>query len=420
MRQFYTFLYWLVLPFILGRLIWRAFKQPDYLKRIHERFGSYPIKLKESIWVHAVSVGESIAAIPLVEALLISYPHIPILMTTTTPTGAARINAALQNRVTQVYLPYDLPFAMQRLVDAMNPKIGIIMETEWWPNLLYICHKNKLPICLFNARLSEKSARGYQKIASFSHLMLSHMVAITAQSEDDAKRLIMLGADREKITITGNIKFDMTVPINLEQQTKYLRSTLGNRPIWIAASTHEGEEKIVLKAHRIICQSKKDALLILVPRHPDRFHAVRNLCEENFKTISRSQHSDRIPKDVAVYLADTMGEMLLLYSVADITFIGGSLVPIGGHNSIEASILAKPILTGPHLDNFKKVSKLLLEANAQMIIHDELSLANIVLDLMNDQDKRKRMGDNAKEVVEHNRGALQKQLTIIKKILTTA
>lgn len=407
-----------MLPFILLRLLWRAVKQPDYLKRIPERFGYYPLSLKECLWIHAVSVGESIATVPFVKALRVTYPDLPLVMTTTTPTGAARIKALFGDDVTQVYLPYDLSYAMQRLVNAMNPRIGIIMETEWWPNLLHICHKNKIPICLFNARLSEQSAKGYKKIASLTHSMLSQMTAITAQSEADMKRLLALGADQRKITITGNLKFDIKVPTDLSEPSKALRNQLGNnRFIWIAASTHEGEEKLILKAHRSICQDKNEALLILVPRHPQRFNAVRNLCEENFKTISRSHTNENITAETQVYLADTMGEMMLLYSVADIAFIGGSLVAIGGHNSIEAAALAKPIITGPHLTNFTKVSELFLKAEAQIIIHDERSLADTVLDLINDADKRHHMGQQALQVVNKNRGALEKQLAIVKKII---
>jgi 3-deoxy-D-manno-octulosonic-acid transferase len=414
---FDAILYRLILPFVLLRLILRSLRQPDYRKRLAERFGYYPFTLEKCLWIHAVSVGESLAALPLIQALKKRYPNDPILVTTTTPTGAARIRAALGDSVKHAYLPYDLPGAMRRFQNAMHPRLGIIMETEWWPNLLHISQERQIPICLLNARLSEQSARGYRYIAAFTQTMLSQMHSIAAQSQADAERLIALGAHPEKVTVTGNIKFDILPPADLAQQSQALRSELGeNRLIWIAASTHEGEEAIILKAHQLICQKAPDTLLILVPRHPNRFAAVAKLCAADFITIKRSQQTT-VTKETQVYLADTMGELFLLYSVSDMAFVAGSFMPIGGHNTLEPALLAKPIITGPHLHNFTEISALLISAKAQVIVKEAADLSIAILDLMAHPEKRSQMGESAKQVVRENQGALTKQLGIIEKIL---
>lgn len=413
MRYFYSFLFYLIIPFILLRLIWRSIRQPIYRQRIGERFGYYPYQLQNSIWVHAVSVGEAIAAIPLIKALQIQYPTSRLLVTTMTPTGAARVQAAFGDTVQHAYIPYDLPGAMQRFMNTMNPAICIIMETELWPNLLAACEEANVPMCLVNARLSEKSARGYHQIGGMTRTMLQQLSAIAAHGELDALRFIELGAPKDKVTVTGNIKFDISIPDELRAKESELLDQLGkDRFIWVAASTHEGEEEIILAAHKKICEKDANALLILVPRHPNRFDMVAKMAESQFVTARRSQQQLVMP-GTQVYLADTMGELLLMYAVADVAFVAGSLVPRGGHNMLEAAALGKPLLTGPHLFNFAEISEMLIAAQAMKVVTDAETLAEQLTYYANDLPERAKMGKAALQVVMNNRGALDKQMAVI-------
>ncbi len=413
MRYLYTFLFYLALPFIFIRLLWRSGRQSGYRQRLGERLGYYPFTLDKCLWVHAVSVGETLAAIPLIKTLQSRYPHLPMLVTTMTPTGAARVNTAFGNSVYHAYLPYDVPSATHRFLNSMHPVVAIIMETELWPNLIAACQKKHIPICLVNARLSEKSARGYHKIASITRKMLQTINAIAAHGQVDADRFIALGAPKERMQITGNIKFDLMLPPDLTAKASALRGLLGKqRFIWIAASTHEGEEEIILAVHKKIRETNPHALLILVPRHPDRFDAIAKLCSQSFITARRSQN-EQCALETAVYLGDTMGELLLLYAVSDVTFVGGSLIPRGGHNMLEPGALGKPILTGPHLFNFAEISELFITENALIKVKDVDALVMQLLDLMQHSDKRHQMGERALKVIAANRGALAKQEQII-------
>jgi 3-deoxy-D-manno-octulosonic-acid transferase len=415
MRYLYTFLFYLALPFIFLRLWWRSLRQPAYRQRMSERLGFYPQKLEKSIWVHAVSVGEVIAAIPLIKALISRYPHLPMVVTTMTPTGAERVKTALGDRVIHAYIPYDLPDAVQRFIDHMHPVIAIIMETELWPNLLAVSRKNNIPICLVNARLSEKSAKGYHRIAPLAQEMLRNLDLIAAHGYADADRFIALGALKERLVVTGNIKFDIELPAELATKSLVLREMLGKqRFIWIAASTHEGEEEIILAAHKKIREHNPSALLILVPRHPERFDAIAKLIEQSFVSSRRSMQQD-CTQETAVYLGDTMGELLLLYSAADVAFVAGSLIPRGGHNMLEPGALGKPIITGIHLFNFAEISELFVSANALIKVLDANSLAAQLILLMQQPEERKQMGDRALKVVAANRGALAKQIEMVSK-----
>lgn len=417
MRYLYSLLFYITLPYVFFRL-WRKGKRlPDYRKRLKERLGFYPLKLKKSIWVHAVSVGETLAAIPLVKYLQASFPNIPIVMTTMTPTGAARVKHAFGDSIIHAYLPYDLPDAVSRFLKSIQPEIAIIMETELWPNLLAACRKKNIPVCLVNARLSLKSAKGYARINSLTREMLQNISLIAAHGEPDAKRFIELGAPKERVFVTGNVKFDLELPKELIANSNSLREMLGkDRFIWIAASTHEGEEEIMLKAHQKLCEVNREALLILVPRHPDRFNAIAKLCEQAFPTQRRSQ-KEAFNKNTAVYLGDTMGELLLMYGAADVAFIGGSLIARGGHNILEPGALGKPIFTGPHLMNFKEISNLFSAAQALIKVNDADSLANYLVELMQDAKARYAMGMRARQVVDANRGALSNQLRLIQSFL---
>lgn len=413
MRYLYSFLFYLAIPFVLLRLLWRSYRQPIYRKRLAERFGFYPYQLQNCIWVHAVSVGEAIAAIPLIKALQKKYPTSKILVTTMTPTGAARVQEAFGKTVQHAFIPYDLPGAMRRFMKTMQPVICIIMETELWPNLIAACHQANVPVCLVNARLSEKSARGYQRIGGMTRTMLQQLSAIAAHGEADARRFIELGAAKEKVTITGNIKFDIDVPDELRVKEGELLSQLGQeRFIWIAASTHEGEEEIILAAHKQVCAADPTALLVLVPRHPNRFDEVAKMAEAQFVTARRSQQP-LVTMETRVYLADTMGELLLMYAVSDVAFVAGSLVSRGGHNMLEAAALGKPLLSGPSLFNFAEISDMLISANAMKVVTNADSLASELIQYANNATTRKWVGEAALQVVVNNRGALERQMAVI-------
>lgn len=416
LRYLYTFLFYLALPFIFMRLGWRSWRLPAYRKRWGERLGFYPFKLEKCLWVHAVSVGEAVAAIPLIKGLQVNYPHLPLLVTTMTPTGAARITKTFGESVIHAYIPYDLPDAMRRFMQAMHPLAVVIMETELWPNLLVACHQKRIPVCLVNARLSAKSARGYQRVAPLTREMLQYVNVIAAHGQADAERFVALGALKERVVVTGNLKFDLELPEKGADEILRLRECLGKeRFIWIAASTHEGEEEIILAAHQKLREKNPQALLILVPRHPDRFHAVTKMCEQSFVTARRSEGQLCQP-ETGVYMGDTMGELLLMYGAADVTFVGGSLIPRGGHNMLEPGALAKPVLTGVHLFNFAEISELFVSARALTTVINADALAAELMRLMNNPGEREAMGRRAKQVVDENRGALAKQLALINEV----
>jgi 3-deoxy-D-manno-octulosonic-acid transferase len=287
-----------------------------------------------------------------------------------------------------------------------------------WPNFVAACANKKIPVCLLNARLSEKSAAGYRQVQALTKEMLKNVDSIAAHAKADAERFIALGAKPENVSVAGSIKFDLMIPADLTEKAAELRSQLGkDKFIWIAASTHEGEEEIILAAHKHLLTTDKDALLILVPRHPERFDAIATLCAQHFVTSRRSQKT--IEPNMQVYLADTMGEMLLFYQVADVTFVGGSLIQRGGHNLLEPAALQKPVLSGPHLFNFIDISQLLLQGKALIIVNNENELATEVVKLAQDANARTTKGQAAKAVVDANRGALAKQLAVVNGFLQT-
>ena len=406
------------MPFIFLRLFWRSRRLTGYRHRMLERLGFYPFKLEKCIWVHAVSVGEVIAAIPLIKALQAAHPNLPMLVTNMTPTGAARVQATFGDTVRQAYLPYDLPGAVSRFMKAMQPQLCVIIETEMWPNLLAACQHHSIPVCLTNARLSAKSARGYARIAPLAKEMFANVTRISACGQADAERFIALGANPERLTVTGNMKFDLVLPEGLEAKGEALRAMLGaNKFIWIAASTHEGEEEIVLQAHRQLLAVNPQALLILVPRHPDRFDEIAQLTAKQFKTQRRSAH-ESIHTETEVYVGDTMGEMMLMYAASDAALVAGSLIPRGGHNILEPAALAKPILTGEHVFNFAEICQMFFQANALLKIDDADSLARQLIFLMQNDVERHAQGQRARAVMDANRGALAKQLQIIQQITT--
>jgi 3-deoxy-D-manno-octulosonic-acid transferase len=421
-RTLYTLLFHIGLPLVALRLWLRARKAPAYRQRIGERFAlGLPTLQPGGIWVHAVSVGESIAAAPMIRALLARYPQLPITVTCMTPTGSERIKAMFANepRIQHCYLPYDLPWAAGRFLDHVRPVLGIIMETELWPNHIHQCAKRHIPVVLANARLSERSARGYGKFAKLTRPMLAEMSWIAVQTEAEAQRFRDLGARPECVAVTGSIKFDLSIDPQLLESARQLREQwqASQRPVWIAASTHAGEDESVLSAHRQLVATHPDALLILVPRHPERFDSVHELCvQQGLATVRRSS-GQAVSAQTSVLLGDTMGELLFLYALADCAFVGGSLVPNGGHNLLEPAALAKPVLSGPHLFNFLEIAALLRTAGALAEIYDAASLSAVVQRLFDQPQVARDMADAGLEVMKANQGALQRLLDGIGRLL---
>ncbi|MFJ2459854.1 lipid IV(A) 3-deoxy-D-manno-octulosonic acid transferase [Pseudomonas neuropathica] len=414
-RTLYTALFYLGLPLVAIRLWLRARKAPAYARRIGERFSyGMPTLQPGGIWVHAVSVGESIAAAPMIRALLQRYPQLPITVTCMTPTGSERIQALFANepRIQHCYLPYDLPCAAARFLDRVQPKLAVIMETELWPNHIHQCAKRGIAVALANGRLSERSAKGYGRFGKLTAPMLAEMSLFAVQTEAEAQRFRDLGARPETVEVTGSIKFDLTIDPQLLQRAADLRGQWQalERPVWIAASTHEGEDEVILDAHRRLLTNHPDALLILVPRHPERFNSVFELCQrEGFTTVRRSTGSN-VDAQTSVLLGDTMGELLFLYALADSAFVGGSLVANGGHNLLEPAALAKPVISGPHLFNFLDIAAQLREAGALAEVDDAEGLALEVQRLFELPRDAQRMADAGLAVMRRNQGALQRLL----------
>jgi len=427
MRFFYTVIFYLAMPLIVLRLLWRSRLAPAYRRRIAERFGWFAApdfsktgKQKKCIWVHAVSVGETIAAAPMVRALQKRYPDFPIVLTTMTPTGSERVRALFGDSVFHVYAPYDVPGCLARFLRRVQPQLLIIMETELWPNIIHACARRHIPVLLANARLSEKSARGYARFRTLTAALLRELAMVAAQNAVDGDRFVRLGLPAENLVVTGSIKFDIDLDADLVQRAKRDKNAWsrdGRRVIWIAASTHEGEDEWALSAHRRLRERHADALLILVPRHPERFNAVANLVERAGMALARRSAGQIPDGQTAVLLGDTMGELLWLYGCADIAWVGGSLVERGGHNTLEAAAWGLPILTGPSDFNFREISTLLENAGALRKVADADALAQALRELAAEPAQRAQRGEQGRLVVENNRGALQRLLDAIAKLL---
>lgn len=413
MRRLYTLLLYLLIPAVLLRLAWRGFQLPGYWRRIPERFGFItPPTLPPGayiVWLHAVSVGEAQAAVPLVQKLIARDARLRIVLTTMTPTGAAHVRDKLGDDVTHYYVPYDLPGAVRRFLSRVRPRMAIIMETELWPNIFHCCAARATPLILANARLSERSARRYAHVHSLISATLNQVTAIAAQSAPDAERLIDLGAPRERVRVTGSIKFDIKLPASLHEQAAVLRRSLGTeRALWIAASTREGEEELILDAFDAVKQALPHSLLVLVPRHPERFAKIAALCRKrDLRTVLRSE-GRACDERTDVFIGDSMGELPLFYAASDVAFVGGSLVPAGGHNLIEPAALGLPLITGPYMFNFTEVSRLLREAGAVTEITNANDLGAAVVRHLQDANLRHAAGERGRRLVEQNRGALHK------------
>lgn len=418
MRLIYTSIFYLAVPFILLRLLWRAFAAPAYAKRWSERFAFFkPFATdKKVIWFHTVSVGEFIAALPLIK-LLQARDDVFLVVTTTTPTGSERVRASLGESVFHVYAPYDLPDVLARFIKRVKPSLLLIMETELWPNTLAACAKHNIPSLLINARMSEKSARGYEKFSALTRPMLQNLTRALVQNKTDAARFHRIGLPLVNTDVTGNVKFDLTLSDELRQKAAGLKqewSQAGDYVLWIAASTHQGEDEIILDAFAQCQQNPalKNLRLALVPRHPERFNSVANLCESRGFAIAR-RSAQMVAADTHIIIGDTMGELLLMFGASDIAFVGGSLVPNGGHNFIEPAAWQLPILSGTYVFNFAEVARLLGDAGALTLVPSANELAQQVELLALDVAERNKRGAAALQVANENRGALEKTLKII-------
>lgn len=412
-RLAYALLWYCLTPLIWLRLAWRARKQPEYLQNLGERYGFYrQTPFNRLIWVHAVSVGETRAAQPLIEGLLAQWPEHRILLTGMTPTGrqtgAEVYGARFGERVIQVYLPYDYPGAVRRFFAHFNPAFGVLMETEIWPNLLAAAKTAGVPVVLANARLSARSARGYGRFDALVRPAFAALAGVAAQTSGDARRLGELGAPT--VDVCGNLKFDVTPDPDKLLLGQRWRAALNGRPVWLAASTREGEEPLILAAWRQVAPS--GALLVLVPRHPQRFDAVAALVRE--AGLSCVRRSDGLPQaDTAVWLGDSMGEMVAYYALADLAFIGGSLLPLGGQNLIEAAACGCPVLVGPHTFNFLQATEDALSAGAARRIQDETDLGAAVVGLLANPAQLAGMREAAVSFARAHQGAAGRTLAFI-------
>lgn len=417
--RLYQVLLYIIQPLIWVRLLLRSRKAPAYRKRWLERYGFCAGKVGTGgILLHSVSVGETLAAVPLVRALRHHYPSLPITVTTMTPTGSERVSSAFGDDVHHVYLPYDLPGSMRRFLNQVDPKLVIVMETELWPNFINQLNKRNIPLVIANARLSERSAAGYHKLGNFVKKILRKITLVAAQNQEDGERFIELGLRRKQLFVTGSLKFDISVTPELAVKAVTLRRQwAAHRPVWIATSTHEGEEEIVLAAHAQLLKQFPNLLLILAPRHPERFTVAEELTRKaGMKYVLRSANT--IPaNDIQVVIGDSMGELMLLYGIADLAFVGGSLVEHGGHNPLEAAAHALPILVGPYTFNFKDICSKLAQADGLITVTDSDSLCQAVTSLLSDEDYRLYYGRHAAEVLHENQGALQRLLQLLKPYL---
>lgn len=421
LRGLYSATLYLLVPITLYHLIWRGFRQRAYFLRWNERYASYPQAGSSApLWLHAVSVGEVNAAAPLVERLRALRPDLRLVVTTITPTGSERVRALWGDAVTHVYLPYDLPGAVTRFLRHFRPALALIVETELWPNLLFGCRDHGIPSVILNARLSARSLRGYRVLAPLIRRALASVQWVAAQSDEDARRFVALGAAPARVQATGNLKFDMAA-VDSATFVKEFRKQLGcERPIWIAASTHEEEEAAMLEAHAALRSCYPDALLLWAPRHPERFRAVAQRAREAGFAVALRSVQGWPQAGTDVFIVDTLGELLRFYACAQIAFVGGSLQDIGGHNLLEPAATGSAILSGPHLHNFADIARRLREAQAMQVVVNAPTLAQALRELFEDPVRRQQMTVAALHLLKNGRGALARTLALIAPVLPGA
>ncbi|MDJ0701371.1 MAG: lipid IV(A) 3-deoxy-D-manno-octulosonic acid transferase [Woeseiaceae bacterium] len=418
MQFIYNLLTWILLLPFSAYWVFRGVVNRSYWDNLSQRFGFGFPKIERCVWLHAVSVGEVQAAVPLIRNLMQQFPERDILVTTVTPTGAARVRALFGDTVKHCYIPFEIPTAVRNFYRSVNPEIALIMETEIWPNLYRGSGIRGIPLILVSARISPRSVPGYRRLLPLFRETLSHGIIIAAQSRADADRFLSLGANAERTRVTGNIKFDIELEDDLAERGAELRAgLLGDRPVWIAASTHNGEEKLVLNAHRKLLETHEDLLLLLVPRHPERFLQVRELVEKSDLTVVARTDNRPCEAGTQVFLGDTMGELPLFYAASDIAFVAGSLIPIGGHNLLEPAALSKPIISGPHVFNGQEIADMFVDQDACRIVRDWSELADAVEQFLDDTGRADAMGRNGFRLVEQNRGSMHRLLVLLEPLL---
>jgi 3-deoxy-D-manno-octulosonic-acid transferase len=418
LRLIYSMLIRCAAPVAFGIVLWRGFRERGYWQGLGERFGFGPrLARGGSIWLHAVSLGEMTAAAPLIRGIQARHPHVPLIVTTATPAGRARAFALFGGGADIRYLPYDTPGSVRRFLSRAQPKLAVILETELWPNLFERCRLDRIPLLLVNARLSSKSVSRYQRLdrifGGLVRNLFSEKVFVAAQSAGDVERFRAIGVSEVQSAVVGNIKFDLHGDAELESLGQAVRRSFGARPVWIAGSTHTGEDEQLLAAHAAVLAKMPETLLLLAPRHKDRFPAVAALIERcGFSFVSRSTGAAPTAAS-SVVLVDTLGELSMLYAAADVAFVGGSLVPIGGHNLLEPAALGIPVLTGPSQSNSKEVAQALLQCGAALEVADTQALQNALLSLLGNAPERRRIGTLAKELIAANRGSVNRLLQLL-------
>jgi 3-deoxy-D-manno-octulosonic-acid transferase len=416
----YSLLLVLLLPSTLYHLVWRGLRQREYLQRWDERFAFYPTGTDAGgLWLHAVSVGEVNAAAPLVRALRQAHPGRPVLLTTVTPTGSARARALFGDDVRQVYLPYDTPGAVRHFLDHFRPRLAVVLETELWPNLYVETARRGIPLLIVNARLSERSLRGYRWIGPLVRIALEAVTRVAAQSAADLARYVQLGLDPARGNVPGNLKYDLELPEGLPAQAAAWRARWGERPVWIAASTHPEEEAAVLAAHAALLARWPQALLLWAPRHPERFERVAEQAAAAGLRVRRRTRDRGPVADTQCFGVVTLGELMAFYAAADVAFVGGSLQPIGGHNLLEPAALGVPMVVGPHTFNFADITERLRDVGAVQVVADADALAPSVAALLADADARLMRGKAGRESLAGERGALARTLAMVEDALAS-
>jgi 3-deoxy-D-manno-octulosonic-acid transferase len=417
-RFIYVLIAYLIAPLVVGVMLWRGLRDRSHWRNFSERFGFGEAPFAgESLWVHAVSVGEVQAATALVRALRHRYPDMPLVLTTVTPTGAERARAQCGADVWVRYVPYDLPGSVARFFDRVRPRMAIILETELWPNLYNECGRRRVPLVLASARISPRSATRYRRLSGLFRETLSHGIVIAAQSEADAERFRSIGANPARTHVTGNIKFDFSLPADIRDVGAALRARHApQRAVWIAGSTHDGEEEILLDVQARLTTVPRP-LLVLVPRHPQRFDDVAALLERRKLRYVRRSRDEACGADTEVLLVDTLGELLQFYAAADVAFVAGSLAPIGGHNLLEPAALGVATLSGPHNFNAQEIADMLIESGAVEVVRDADAIATALRLLLADPLERERRGAIGRDAVDRNRGALARLLALIDPVL---
>ena len=421
MRLIYIFLSYLIAPVVVVFLLWRGIFNSAYFDRFGERFGFTRLSVpRPSIWVHAVSVGEVQAAAPLVRELHRKNPDIPIVITTVTPTGARRASELFGDCAIHCYVPYDLPGSVARFFDAARPALAIIIETELWPTLYHECGKRRVPLVLASARISPRSVSKYRLFVGLFREALSHGIVIAAQSEKDAERFRLLGAPPERTHVIGNIKFDFELPASVLTEGRAIReANASQRPIWVAASTHPDEEEKMLDAHERLCRQYPGALLILAPRHPERFGLIATILRKRGVSFITRSSGKLCTPETEVFLLDTLGELPVFYAACDVAFVAGSLVPIGGHNMLEPAALGIPVLTGPYTFNTEDIAGMLAEVGAMREVKNSVELAAELASLIADPQARRHAGAQGRKTVQENRGAVARLLTLLDPLVPT-